>query len=191
VPTRGRPRNPAIDAAILSATRELLLEVGYANLAMEAVAARAGISKPTLYLRYPTRAVLVFEAIFGRTKVRATPNTGSIRTDLYEAYDWAVEEFSAPEARAAIPGLLAEVAAGAELAQQVRTVVIGPEYERVRAQMEQAQRHGEIQQNIDLDLVIDAFIGTALARVTLLDHPVDHAYGKRLVDLLLDGIAAP
>jgi AcrR family transcriptional regulator len=191
VPTRGRPRNPAIDAAILSATRELLLEVGYAHLAMEAVAARAGISKPTLYLRYPTRAVLVFEAIFGKTKARATPNTGSIRTDLYEAYDWAVEEFSAPEARAAIPGLLAEVAASAELAQQVRTVVIGPEYERVRARIEHAQRRGEIRQHVDLDLVIDAFIGTALARVTLLDHAVDHAYGQRLVDLLLDGIAEP
>jgi AcrR family transcriptional regulator len=190
VPTRGRPRNPAIDTAILSATRGLLLEVGYANLAMEAVAARAGISKPTLYLRYPTRAVLVVEAIFGKTKVRATPNTGSIRTDLYEAYDWAVEEFSAPEARAAIPGLLAEVAASAELAQLIRTVVIGPEYDRVRAQMEQAQRRGEIRHDVDLDLVVDAFIGTALARVTLLDHAVDHAYGKRLVDLLLDGIAA-
>jgi AcrR family transcriptional regulator len=191
VPTRGRPRDPAIDAAILSATRELLLETGYANLAMEAVAARAGISKPTLYLRYPTRAVLVFEAIFGKTKVRATPNTGGIRTDLYEAYDWAVEEFSAPEARAAIPGLLAELAASAELAQLIRTVVIGPEYERVRAQMKQAQRRGEIRPDVDLDLVVDAFIGTALARVTLLDHTVDHAYGKRLVDLLLDGIAAP
>lgn len=191
MPTRGRPRDPAIDAAILSATRELLLEVGYANLAMEAVAARAGVSKPTLYLRYPTRAVLVFEAIFGKTKVRPTPNTGSIRADLYEAYDWAVEEFSAPEARAAIPGLLADVAASPELGQLIRTVVIGPEYQRVRVRMEEAQRGGELRSDVDLDLVIDAFIGTALARVTLLDHTVDHAYGKRLVDLLLDGIATP
>ncbi len=191
MPTRGRPRDPAIDAAILSATRELLLEVGYANLAMEAVAARAGVSKPTLYLRYPTRAVLVFEAIFGKTKLRPTPNTGSIRADLYEAYDWAVEEFSAPEARAAIPGLLADVAASPELGQLIRTVVIGPEYQRVRVRMEEAQRGGELRSDVDLDLVIDAFIGTALARVTLLDHTVDHAYGKRLVDLLLDGIATP
>jgi AcrR family transcriptional regulator len=186
--TRGRKRDPAINAAILTATRELLVEVGYANLSMEAVAARASVTKPTLYLRYPTRAVLVFDAIFGKTKARPIPDTGSIRSDLDEAYRWAVDEFTAPEARAAIPGLLAEVAANAELARLIREAVIGPEYGRVREQLEVAQARGEIRADADLDLVIDAFIGTALARITLLNHPVDYAYGARLVDLLLDGV---
>lgn len=187
--TRGRRRDPAINAAILTATRKLLVEVGYANLSMEAVAARAGVTKPTLYLRYPTRAVLVFDAIFGKTKARPIPDTGSIRSDLDEAYRWAVDEFTASEARAAIPGLLAEIAANAELARLIREAVIGPEYSRVREQLELAQARGEIRANADLDLVIDAFIGTALARITLLDHPVDYAYGTHLVDLLLDGVA--
>jgi AcrR family transcriptional regulator len=186
---RGRRRDPAIDTAILAATRDLLIEVGYANLSMEAVAARAGVTKPTLYLRYPTRAVLVFEAIFGKTKARPAPETGSVRADLAEAYRWVVDEFTAPEARAAIPGLLAEIAASAEMAQQIRGAVIGPEYGRVRQQLVLAQARGEIRANADLDLVIDAFIGTALARITLLDHTVDYAYGARLVDLLLDGAA--
>ena len=43
--------------------------------------------------------------------------------------------------------------------------------------------------DVDLDLVIDAFIGTALARITLLDHIVDYTYGTDLIDLLFDGIA--
>jgi AcrR family transcriptional regulator len=191
MPTRGRKRDPAIDAAILSATRDLLVQVGYANLSMEAVVARAGITKPTLYLRYPTRVLLVFDAIFGRTKTRAIPATGHIRTDLEEAYKWAVDEFTAPETRAALPGLLAEIAANPHLAQSVREAVIGPEYGRVRDQLELAQARGEIRQDADLDLIIDAFIGTALARITLLDHPVDYAYGARLVGLLLDGAASP
>ena len=191
--TRGRPRDPAISEAILVATRDLLLEVGYANLAMEAVAARAAVSKPTLYLRFPTRAVLVFEAIFGKTKARPLPNTGSIRTDLYEAYAWAVEEFTAPEARAAIPGLLADVAASPELGQLIRAVVIGPEYARVKTQLEIAQSDGEVRDDVDLDLIIDAFIGTALGRVILLDHELVETYGRNLVDLLLDGasVAGP
>jgi hypothetical protein len=85
--------------------------------------------------------------------------------------------------------LLSEVGGNPELAALVRGVVIGPEYARVRDQLELAQDRGEIRADIDLDLVIDAFIGTALARSTLLDHPVDHRYGVRLVDLLLDGAA--
>ena len=124
--TRGRKRDPLKDESILQATRDLLVEVGYAGLSMEAVAARAGVSKPTLYLRYPGKVPLVFEAVFGRTKSREVPDSGSVVADLHEAYQWAVEEFAAPEARAAVPGLLAELAASPELAELVRRAVIDP-----------------------------------------------------------------
>jgi AcrR family transcriptional regulator len=186
--TRGRRRDPAKDEAILVATRRLLVEVGYATLSMEAVAARAAVSKPTLYLRYPNKALLVFEAVFGKTKTRTVPDSGSVVDDLREAYQWAVEEFAAPEARAALPGLLGELAAHPELARLVRAAVIEPEYARVRAALERGQERGEIRRDADLELVIDAFTGTALARVSLLDHPVDRVYGDRLVDLLVDGL---
>ncbi len=185
--TRGRKRSPEIDAAIRSAAAELLGEVGYTSLTMEAVAARAGVSKPTLYLRYPSRAVLVFDAIFGKTKGLDIPDHGDIRAELRETYRWAVDEFSAPEARAAIPGLLAEVGSAPELARLVRTVAVEPEYGRVRSMLERARARGQIRADADLDLMIDVFIGTALARVTLIDHPLDHDFGDRLVDLLLDG----
>jgi len=186
---RGRPRDPAIDDAILTATRELLLRVGYSGLSMEAIAARARVSKPTLYLRYPTKGVLVFDAIFGKTKSIAMPDTGSLLTDLREAYDWAVDEFAAPEARAALPGLLADVSASPELANLVRATVIEPEYARVHALLKRAQHRGEIRCDADLPLVIDAFIGTAMARATLLDSPLDHAFSARLVELLITGMA--
>ena len=181
--TTGRPRNREIDNAILVATRDLLVEVGYARLTMEAVAGRAGISKPTLYLRYPNRVALVTDAIFGKTKVHAFPNSGSLREDLREAYRWAVDEFTAPEARAALPGLLAESAVTAPI-----MAAVGSEYTRVRDRLEQARAAGEIRDDADLDLVVDAFIGTALARILLVHHTVDYSYGDRLVDQLLDGV---
>lgn len=188
MPARGRPRNPAIDGAILAATREVLVEVGYAGLSMEAVAARARVSKPTLYLRYPSRAALVFAAIFGQTRARPIPDTGSLAGDLHEAYNWAVDEFTGPEARVALPGLLAELSANPELAQFVGTAVIAPESARVRQRLEQAQQRGELRTDVDLDLAVDVFIGTALARVSLLDHPVDYDYSRALVELVLDGL---
>jgi AcrR family transcriptional regulator len=187
VAARGRKRNPAIDEAILAATRELLLEAGYANVTMEAVAARAGTTKPSLYLRYPTRAALIFAAVFGRSTFRPMLDTGDIRSDLYEAYRQMIAELAAPEARAAIAGLLAEIASNAELAQLIRGAVIGPEYERARQQLTAAQHRGDIRLDVDLDLIIDGLIGTALVRITMLDHPANDAYAKRLVDLLLDG----
>lgn len=187
--TRGRRRDPAIGHAILDAASELLVQVGYANLTMAAVAARAGITKPTLYLRYPAKAPLVFDVVFGKTKVRPMPHHGNVEADLQEAYGWAVDEVSAPEARAAMPGLIAEMAASPEMAEFTRAAFLAPEYNRVKAGLEEGRERGEIRADVDLDLIIDAFIGTAVARLTLLDHSVDHEYGRRLVDLLLYGAA--
>lgn len=185
----GRPRDPSIDEAILHATRELLLETGYVGLSIDAVAARARVSKPSVYRRYATKPVLVFEAVFGQTKAYPAPDHGSLLADLRELYSWAVEEFSSPEAHAAIPGLFADLAANPRLADLVRTLVIEPEYARVGAALERARERGEIRADADLTLAIDALTGTALARVFLLDRPVDHAYGENLVDLVVYGLA--
>ncbi len=187
--TPGRPRDPSIDEAILTATRELLLEAGYVGLSIEAVAARARVGKPSVYRRYATKAGLVFEAVFGRTKTNPDPDHGNLLADLRELYSWAVDEFAAPEARAAIPGLFADLAANPQLAEIVRTLVIEPEYARVHAALERARDRGEIRADADLTLAIDALTGTALARVFLLDHSVDHAYGEQLVDLVVHGLA--
>jgi len=191
MPTRpaGRPRDPAVDAAILSATRELLVEVGYVSISIDAVAARAEVSKPTIYRRYPNKAVLVFEAVFGKTKTKADPDTGSLASDLREAYSWAVDEFAAPEARAALPGLVADLTANTQLADLVRGLVIEPEYGRVRTALERARERGEIRPDVDLTLAIDAFTGTALARVLILDRVVDQVFGEQLVNLIINGLA--
>jgi AcrR family transcriptional regulator len=188
---RGRPRDPAIGDSILSAARQLLLDVGYTGLSMDAVAARAGVTKPTIYLRFPTKPVLIFEAVFGRTQANPMPDTGNLRDDLKQAYSWAVDEFAAPEARAALPGLLADVTANPQLAQLIRERLIDPEYTRVRDMLERARARGEIRRDADLTLTIDAFLGTALARAIVVDHPIDRAFGNDLVDLLINGIAAP
>jgi AcrR family transcriptional regulator len=186
---RGRPRDPGIDDAILEAARGLLVELGYAATSMEAVASRARVSKPTLYLRYPTKGALVFEAVFGKTRQRPMPDSGDLVADLGEAYAWLVGEFEAAEARRAVPGLLAELAANPELGKVVRASLIEPEYVRVRALLERGQRRGEIRADADLTLVIDAMLGTALARATVLDRGFDEGFASRLVELVVSGLA--
>ena len=80
---------------------------------------------------------------------RAVPDSGSVVADLREAYSWAVDEFAAPEARAALPGLLGELAARPELARLVRAEVIAPEDPpdpaRLRVELEDPPR-GELPQ---------------------------------------------
>ena len=69
---RGRPRSAENDDAILDAAAALLRELGYARMSMEGVAAAAGVSKPTLYLRYASKSELVV-AVLVHLRVGGAP----------------------------------------------------------------------------------------------------------------------
>jgi AcrR family transcriptional regulator len=82
-PTRGRPRDPSRGEAILKATIELLAEVGYEGTSIDAVAARAGVSKPTIYRRWPDgKEQLVSAAVASCKEDAPVPDTGTLRGDL-------------------------------------------------------------------------------------------------------------
>ena len=103
--TPGRPRDARIDEAVLQATRELLLETGYARLSLTSIAERAGTTRPALYRRWPTLDHLVHEAAFPQQRV------GPAATDLRGLGARSLAAFSDPVARAAAPGLVAAITA--------------------------------------------------------------------------------
>ncbi len=78
-----RRRGAALERAILEAAVEELAEVGYQNLTMDGVAARAGTSKNVIYRRWPNRAALCVAAYLKMlpTAPEDTPDTGDLRTD--------------------------------------------------------------------------------------------------------------
>jgi len=77
-----RPRDPAIDRKIIEATLRLLARDGYAALSMMAVAEAAGVGKPALYRRYPSKAELVFAATIEMSLAVGIPDTGRLRDDI-------------------------------------------------------------------------------------------------------------
>ncbi|CDO05526.1 TetR family transcriptional regulator [Mycolicibacterium cosmeticum] len=105
--TAGRPRDPAKDAAVLRATRELLVEAGYQGTTMVAIAKRAGVGAPTLYRRWPTKEALVEDAAFGHPSPAPLPAaTGDVYTDLRTWVALFLDWLANPVTRAALPGLL-------------------------------------------------------------------------------------
>src|SRR6202008_2031492 len=107
----GRPRDPRIDGAVLRATVELLAETGYPGLLVSAIARGAGTSKPAIYRRWPSKAHLVHEAVFPIGATTALPDTGSLAGDVREMMRRTVAVLTTPAARAALPGLVGEMAA--------------------------------------------------------------------------------
>ena len=80
----GRPSDPAIDAQLLQATQDLLIEQGYERLTMDAVAQRCGASKATIYRRWPSKTALVVAAAAALFQPPDLPDTGGLREDLLE-----------------------------------------------------------------------------------------------------------
>ena len=151
-PRRGRPRDPAVDAAILTAAMELLGEVGYARLTMGQVSARAGVSKASLYLRWGNKVALVAEAIGHHARpVPEAPDTGSLPDDMRTFLQTLLRAKSAAsKALAAVSG---EIASNPELRTAWRRGVAGALQEAVRTIVARAVQRGELPVRSDVELL--------------------------------------
>lgn len=114
--TRGRRRSSAIDTKALAAARELLVEQGWDGTTMVAIAERAGVGKPALYRRWPSRAHLVFEAVFGWSVPTQEMSTATdVDHWVRQSCSYTAELFERPDVIAAMPGLLAQMRTDPEL----------------------------------------------------------------------------
>jgi AcrR family transcriptional regulator len=190
----GRPRDPRIDAAVLRATVELLAETGYPGLLVSAIAERAGTSKPAIYRRWPSKAHLVHEAVFPIGAATAIPDTGSLPEDLREMVRRAMAFLTTPAARAALPGLVGEMAADptlhSALLERFADTITGG----VGEWLEAAAARGEVRADMTAAELAEAIAGITLVglltRNTELDPEHNDAWVDRTTTLLLKGISA-
>jgi AcrR family transcriptional regulator len=151
-PRRGRPRDPQVDAAILTAAMDLLGEVGYARLTMDQVAARAGVAKASLYLRWANKVALVAEAIGHRARpVPEAPDTGSLPGDMRVFLRTLLRSKNA--ALPAVAAVSGEIASNPELRTAWRASVAGALSARVRLIVTRARERGELPTDTDVDLL--------------------------------------
>lgn len=165
-PAAGRPRDPRIDASILRATAELLVAIGYSSLTMAAVAERAGTTKTALYRRWSSKAELVHEAAFPAAPTALTTPAGDIAADIRAMIAAARDVFTSPVVRAALPGLVAEVAADPELNGRVMQR-FGDLFDAVRVRLREAVTRGEVPADVDPDRLVEVIGGATMMRMLL------------------------
>ncbi|WP_407684944.1 TetR/AcrR family transcriptional regulator [Mycobacterium sp. HUMS_1102779] len=186
----GRPRDPRIDGAVLRATVELLAETGYSGLSIAAIAQRAGTSKPAIYRRWPGKAHLVHEAVFPVGAATAIPDTGSLRHDLREMVCRTVAFLSNPAARAALPGLIGEMAADptlhSALLERFADVIAGG----LAGWLAGAASAGLVRADLTATELAEAIAGIALLGLLTRSRELGDAWIDRTTELLLKGISA-
>jgi AcrR family transcriptional regulator len=183
--TTPRPggRSARVRAAVLRATLEEVADRG-ARFSIEAVAARAGVHKTTVYRRWPTRTQLLVEALLERSRIEVPmPDTGSLREDLRALMRAVVANLQSQLARGVVRVLVDE-AHDAEL----RAAAIDFWRERFALVTEVIDRgieRGEVPRDVDPDLMIEALIGPLYLRLLVTLEPLDDELADRVVDLVL------
>jgi AcrR family transcriptional regulator len=180
----GRPRDPAVREGIEQACRDLITEVGYAALTIEAVAERAGVGRPTIYRRWPSKGHMVWEVLF-TTPSDATVigDTSDLRADVELWIRTTVDFFSRPEVARAFPGLLIEPAVEEGWHAHLREPVRGAVLVRLR----RAVAEGDLRPDADPQAIFDLVTGFVIYRATV-PQPAGRAPSVRAItDQVLRG----
>lgn len=186
----GRPRNRAIADAVLRATVELLAESSYAELSLDAVAARAGTSKPAIYRRWRGKAHLVHEAVFPLGADTAIPGSGSLEADVREMTRRTLAVLSTPAALAALPGLVGEMASDPTLHSTLLERFGDILVRGLTEFLESAVRRGDVRPDVTASELAEAVAGMTLLALLTRGTAVDEAWLDRTARLITKGISA-
>lgn len=185
----GRPRSERVHRAILRATNELLAERGFADLTMDDVAERAGVSKATIYRRWPSKGTLVFEAFGADFLARQTvPDTGNLKDDLMTRMRRWVRIVNGTVTGRTLKALLAEIQRDDELAVLWRDYFTKPVRQVAKAVVERAVERGEISQRTDPDVLLDLLYGPMYHRLLQGHLPLNDRFVQAIVNTVLAGI---
>jgi len=164
-PPRGRPRSDAAQRAILDAAFAVLIERGFAGLAIEAVAARAGVGKATIYRWWPGREALAVDAFFAATKADlAFPETGSGREDFRRQVHQVGALLRGP-AGSAMAAMIAGALTSGVLAEALGTRFLAPRQRWGRARLERAIAAGECHPDLDVGAALAALYAPLYVRL--------------------------
>ncbi len=186
---RGRPRSEKAHHAILRAAAELLLERGLAEVSMDAVAARAGVSKATIYRWWPTKETLALDALYHEWQDVPPPrDTGTLRGDLLSLLrPWARLAAQRPYGRV-IAALATEARTDPAFAGIYLGRFVGPRRDQARAIFRRAIGRGELPAGTKIDVAIDLLYGPIYHRLIHGHAPLSDAFVRDVVDIALDGI---
>ena len=186
------PRAERSKQSILDTTRELLAENGdVGSLTIEAVAARSGVAKTTIYRRWRDKWELALDAVMiDMLPGFADPvDVGDTRKELVTFVDGARKNLSAVPSAPAMQGLVSQIATDPELGRVYREQVVEPRREQLRTVIDRGVARGDLRPDTDVRLVHEMMIGPIFYRLLFSGRPIDRKLSTRIADAILDGFA--
>lgn len=181
----GRPRSKASHQAMLKATLELLAEVGFEAMSIEAIATRAGVGKTTIYRRYRSKDELVADAIESMREEVLIPDTGSLWSDMDALIENAAQITLTPLGRQTVAMIIASASSNPGFAQIYWKKYLKPRRQSFTIVIERAKARNEVSTDINADLVFDVMSSIMLYALIFPLTESWTAYVRRALSLLL------
>ena len=186
--TRNR-RGASRTEAIMRTTLELGQEIGYAKLSIEAVAARAGASKHTIYRRWPSKGALLLDSLLSLHEPGLDyPDTGDIVADLRGQIYAAVDLMASPPFGHLFQALVGEAQHDPQVAAALNERFIAPQADKTVARLKAAHAQGQLSPDFDVDLAMAILSGPLYFQFLITQKPLTHEYVDRVLDALFAGM---
>lgn len=183
-PTRGRPRDPSRDEAIIDATIEVLVRDGYDRLTMEGVAAAAGVGKTTVYRRWSSKADLVIDAMATLKPSIDTIDSGSLEGDI----ELMIAASCSPRSQRLQQVMVSVCSAlprEPDLLEAFRTRFTEPRIARIANMLERARDRGELGPEVDIAIAASLVPSLMLQRALMTGKPAGRVYAEQVVGSVL------
>jgi AcrR family transcriptional regulator len=184
-PSRGRPRDPRTRAAILAAARALLERGGLTAVTIEAIAAKAGVSRPTIYRYWPNAPAVAMAAFLEGSGAPAASKTSrsplaALRAQLHAVAD----AFAAPAGRS-IAAMVAAAQSETELAKAFRNEFITSNRDAARLLLDRCIAERLVAPPDDIDLALDLIFGPLFYRLLMGHAPITRGFVDQLLDAVI------
>jgi len=182
-------RSERAHTAILAATRELIMTMGYDAMTIEAIASAAGVGKQTIYRWWPSKAAVVLDMWVPDVEQQlAFPDTGDVAADFTTQIRAMMELSQDPLFGPSLRALIAEAQHDQALAQKLLDRIFAPRAEQGKERLRAAQQARQVRGDVDLDVAMDLLYGGFYRRFLLRIAPVTADYPKAVVDAALAGL---
>jgi AcrR family transcriptional regulator len=183
----GRPRSEKLHQAMLKAALDLVLEAGFRAVSVEAIAAKTGVGKTTLYRRWPNKAAVIMEAFIGLLGAASRfPENGPATERLRLQMQTTAKAFRG-RVGALVRALMAEAQFDPELAKAFRENWTLPRRKLVREVLEEAIQQGGVRRDIDIEVAIDAFYAPIYYRLQMGTGTITEVYVDKVFEQAMIG----
>jgi len=185
---RGRHRSVEAEAAILKATLYLLTRQPLRRITTDAIAARAGVSKATIYKWWPNKSMVALDAYLAdMTEQVASPDTGSAEQDFSLQLKSVTAFYASPLGRL-FGQFLAEGQSDPEFLKLFRERFLQARRDAARVMWQRGVERGEIRKDIDSDTVLDLIYGPLVFRLLVGHGPLNDIEAQKVVTVVFGGI---